>query len=82
MDSSYLVYGFPAVALVIAVVGTAKKAGLPSKWAPPVAMALGLGAGLAISPDVKGIVTGIAIGAAACGTYDLGQKTTNAKGGV
>lgn len=77
-----LVYGFPAVALVIGVVGTATKSGMSTKWAPPLALALGLLAGLAISPDIKGIVTGIVIGAAACGTYDLGKKDIGGKGGV
>ncbi|HWP96426.1 MAG TPA: hypothetical protein VN426_06215 [Syntrophomonadaceae bacterium] len=79
--SSYLVYGIPALAVVIGVVKIAQESGLPSKYAPAASLVSGIGTGVVMAqqngdPIAGGIVAGIVIGCTACGVYDLGKKTT------
>lgn len=78
--TQYLVYGFPAVAVVIALVKIARETGLPSKFAPAVSLSLGIVTGLVMAyqnsdPWLAGAVAGIMVGASSCGLYDLGKKS-------
>ena len=76
MDVSiYLLYGVPVVGLVMALVRLAREVGLPTKYAPALALLLGVIGGIAIAyeggmPYVQGAVIGLVIGAAASGFYD------------
>lgn len=71
-----MIYGVPAVGLVVGLVSAVQKVGVPSKWLPLASMGFGILAGLAISPDViiQGIVIGLGIGLSASGLYDVGKK--------
>lgn len=75
---SILIYGIPAVALVVGLVSAIRKVGLPVKWLPLASLGLGILAGVGIYPsDIKqGVVVGIAIGLGASGLYDVGKKST------
>lgn len=82
--SNCLIYGVPALTLVITVVAMARKVGMPSKYAPAVSIGCGLVAGVVIglTQDVGlggGIVTGVLLGASACGVYDAGRVKTETK---
>ena len=76
------IYGMSAQGITIALVGVAKKAGLPTKWAPVASMGIGVVAGVAAAysmgePLLAGIAAGVLLGASACGVYDLGKTVTN-----
>lgn len=78
--STYAIYGLPALAVVTSIVGIAKRSGLPSKWAPAVSLAVGVGTCVAVAVDqgqslMAGAAVGILLGASACGVYDLGKST-------
>lgn len=71
----YLLYGVPVVGLVMALVRLAREVGLPTKYAPALALVLGVIGGIAIAYEggmayVQGAVIGLVIGAAASGFYD------------
>jgi hypothetical protein len=71
----YLLYGVPVVGLVMALVRLAREVGLPTKYAPALALVLGVIGGIAIAYQqgtdfVQGAVIGLVIGAAASGFYD------------
>ena len=77
--SQYVVYGVPAVALVMGLVKVFREIGLPSKFAPIVSIGLGVISGVTIAFEVgqpysAGIVIGIMIGLSSCGIYDVGKK--------
>lgn len=79
--SQYLIYGVPAVTLVIALVKIARETGLPSKYAPAASLGLGIAAGMVMAhqngdPWMAGIVAGATVGVSACGIYDVGKKAT------
>jgi hypothetical protein len=70
--------GMPASGVIIALVEGAKGAGLPARWAPLVAVLLGVGCGLAghlaaVAPAFGGWVeaagSGVILGLAATGLY-------------
>lgn len=60
------------VGLIMALVEAAKRTGMPTRFAPLLALALGVVAGVfLVSPGdvVQGIVSGIAMGLASVGLY-------------
>jgi len=68
-------------AVVIGVVQVAKQMGLPTKFAPLVAVLFGVIAAIGLSffqATFAVIITGVIIGLSACGLYS-GVKTTVAK---
>ena len=78
MDTQFLVYGLPAITIVIAFVKVLREVGLPTRFAPSVSLAAGLVLGLLIAFDSGqsipyGIIAGVLIGASACGVYDVGK---------
>ena len=81
MDLSiYLIYGIPAIALVIGLVKLVREAGLPSKFAPLVSLIVGIlgGIGVAVTSGqtiLYGVVLGIVFGLSASGIYDIGKKS-------
>ena len=71
----YLLYGVPIVGLIMALVKIAREVGLPTKFAPALALLLGMVGGMAIAYQnglvyVNGAVIGLVIGAASAGFYD------------
>jgi len=73
-----VLYGFPAAGIIIGIVAVAKQAGLATKWAPLLALALGILAGIAVGIDqgvslLQGVITGLVAGLMACGAYDQGK---------
>jgi hypothetical protein len=81
--TTLLIYGTPAVTLIITIVAMARKAfSMPSKFAPALSVVLGLAAGVVIGLTQStvgigmGIVYGIMLGASASGIYDAGKVTT------
>ena len=73
-----LIYGFPAIAIIIAVVKVARELGLATRYAPALSLVLGILCGIGISfeqglPIPAGIVLGVVLGTVACGTYDVGK---------
>ena len=79
MDISALaVGGISIVALIIGLVKVAREMGMPSKFAPALAVLLGVIFGVtaamyASSEVYVGIIGGIAAGLGASGLYDLGK---------
>lgn len=76
------VYGVVVVPLILALVEGCKRAGLPAKYSPLLALVLGLVAGVfLLHPGdlAQGVVVGVAVGLAATGLYS-GSK--NVKEGV
>ncbi|MHB8645878.1 MAG: hypothetical protein ACYDAR_08850 [Thermomicrobiales bacterium] len=78
-----LIAGLPASGIIVALVEGAKRAGLPTRWAPMLAVLLGLACGLlahaaAVAPRVhlwyEAAGAGIALGLSAAGLYS-GTKT-------
>lgn len=79
--TQYVLYGVPAIAVVIALVRVARETGLPAKYAPAMSIGLGMVVGAALAyqagtPLFMGIPAGVALGAMACGIYDVGKKST------
>jgi len=81
MDLSiYLIYGVPALTLVIGLVKLFRETGLPSKYAPLVSLGIGILAGIAVALTngqtiLYGIVLGIIFGLSSSGVYDIGKKS-------
>lgn len=79
MDVSiYLLYGVPVVGLVMALVKIAREGGLPTKYAPALAILLGLLGGVGIAYQngnelISGAVIGLVIGASSAGFYDAAK---------
>lgn len=78
--SQYLIYGIPALALVIGLVKLFREIGLPSKYAPLVSLGIGIlvGIGVALTSGqdiIYGIVLGICFGLSSSGIYDIGKKS-------
>jgi len=79
--SGYLIYGIPALALVIGLVKLFQEVGLPSKYAPLASLGIGILAGIAVALTngqtiLQGIVLGICFGLSSSGIYDIGKKST------
>lgn len=73
-----LIAGLPASGVIVALVEGAKRAGLPVRWAPVLAVLLGLACGLltqaaAVAPRVhiwyEAAGAGVALGLSAAGLY-------------
>jgi hypothetical protein len=74
MDLNPTVYGVASVPAIIGLVEAAKRLGLPSTWAPALAVVLGILAGAAVlagpgQPWIQPVVQGIALGLSAAGLY-------------
>jgi NhaP-type Na+/H+ and K+/H+ antiporter len=79
MAEQIMLYGAPAVLLIIAIVNIFKFAGLPNKYAALVSLLLGLGAGQISAYEfqqsyLQGIVIGAVIGTTAAGTYSVAKS--------
>lgn len=70
------IYDVALIPATMGLVEVAKSAGLPSKYAPIVSLAVGTCLGIATSLDNigRGVIVGIAIGLSASGLYS-GTKT-------
>jgi hypothetical protein len=78
-----VLYGFPLSVLVIGIIAVARYAGMPSIYAPPVALVLGILGGEASqahmlqtggTPDwIFGAISGIALGVLSSGLYSHAQ---------
>ena len=75
-----VIYDVALIPATMGLVDVAKKAGLPSKYAPILSLGIGVALGIATSLDnlQKGIITGIAIGLSASGLYS-GTKALTKK---
>ena len=68
METAYFGVGF--VPLVIGLVEVAKRAGLPSRFAPLLSLFLGVGLMFAVGADIiQATVLGLAVGLSASGLY-------------
>ena len=79
--STIAVGGISIVALIIGLVKVAREMGMPSKFAPALAVLLGVIFGVSAamysaSAVYVGIIGGIAAGLGASGLYDLGKIST------
>lgn len=80
--STYLVGGISIIAIITGLVKVAREVGLPSKFAPALAVLLGMVLGVsaalyAASAVYIGLLGGIAAGLSASGLYDLGKSSTS-----
>lgn len=75
-----VIYDVALIPATMGLVDVAKRAGLPSKYAPILSLGIGVALGIATSLDnlQKGIITGIAIGLSASGLYS-GTKALTKK---
>ncbi len=84
-----LLYGVAIVPAILGLTQVAKQLGIPGKFAPLIAVSLGLLAGLAqaaggapipgANPWISGAITGIALGLAASGLYSGAVVLTPSK---
>ncbi len=83
MVPDLVIAGVPIMALVVGLVEFAKTLGVPTKFAPVLAIVVGCAAGLlvqtmAVYPDiapwVEYAVVGVVIGMAATGLYRVGSR--------
>ena len=81
--SDMVISGIPAIAIIVGVVEYFKSLGLPTRYAPLLAMSLGIVTGLVveavntyptISPWVTAVVSGLAVGMSATGLYKIGSR--------
>lgn len=88
MDTQMLLAGFPVVLIITQLVHIARTVGLPSRFAPMVALVLGIAiavgaraSGVPIAPDwFSTVMDGILYGLAASGIYSGVKTITNAGG--
>jgi hypothetical protein len=69
-------WGVLLTPLIVGLVEVAKRAGLPPRFAPLLALALGMGVvgAVAVRPEASRVlVWGIALGLSACGLYSGGR---------
>lgn len=76
--NQYLLYGIPAITIIIVLVRVAREVGLPSKYAPAASILFGILVGMGMAYEnstswAAGLVIGIMLGATACGIYDAGK---------
>lgn len=64
-----------AIAVIIGLTQVAKKAGVPTKYIPLLAVVLGMGYGLAIEVSLQGLMGGFIAGLSAVGFYRTAEKT-------
>jgi hypothetical protein len=75
------IYGIPIAALIVGLIEVAKKLGLPTRYAPAVAVVFGIVFAVAYKIDtangswLEAVVTGIMVGLTAAGLYS-GSKAT------
>jgi len=85
-----LIVGVPAVVVIIALIELLKVYGLATRWAPVVALGLGVIISVGnelvaiyplVEPWYNALWVGLLLGLVACGLYDVGSKTVlNRKG--
>jgi len=67
------------IAIIIGLVAVAKKLGLESKFAPVLALVLGVGINLVVkylgAETGELVISGIVAGLSSMGLYDVGKKT-------
>jgi len=79
----FSVYGIGIIPVIIALVELFKRAGVPNRWLPLLALALGIVAGfvyLAPGDPAKSVLVGIVMGLSAVGLFS-GVKNTAEGGG-
>ena len=66
--------------ITLAFVEISKGLGLPKKWAPVLAIIVGIGFSFMVGTGniAETIITGCIIGFTACGLWDVGKKTAQA----
>lgn len=70
------IYGLGFVSIIIGLVEVAKRAGLSSRYAPVLAIVLGVLGGFAIKSDpVEAVFFGVAAGLSSCGLYSGARAT-------
>lgn len=77
--ATFAIGGVSVVAVIMGLVKAAREAGLPSKYAPLLSVAIGLIIGItaalyASSAIYIGALGGVAAGLLSCGLYDVGKK--------
>lgn len=78
MELNLTAYGVALIPVIVGVVELLKRIGLPVKWAPLAALALGQAAGLlyvAPGDPLKGVLAGVVLALAAVGLWS-GPKNT------
>lgn len=78
--TTFAIGGISVVAIIMGLVKVAREAGLASKYAPILSVALGVIIGVSAalyssSAVYMGALGGIAVGLLSCGLYDVGKKT-------
>jgi hypothetical protein len=76
-------WGVLLTPLIVGLVEVAKRAGLPSRFAPLLALALGMGVigAVAVRPEASRVLLwGIALGLSACGLYSGGRALMRGEG--
>jgi len=78
----YEIYGYALVPIVTALVEVFKKLGMPVKFAPLLALGIGLFAGIGFNlNDIQfGVIIGVVVGLASCGLYDGIKSVKNFAG--
>src|SRR5579884_1084041 len=83
MTTATLLFGVAVIPAIVGLTQVAKDAGIPSTFAPGIAVVLGILAGLAqlyagTWPWIQAVVLGITFGLSACGLY-AGAKTVGSQ---
>lgn len=68
--NNILFYGLPGVVIIAGLTEAAKRAGLPSKFAPFAAIVVGIALAFTVYAFPQAIVIGVVLGLVASGTYD------------
>lgn len=69
------IYGIALVPLIVGIVEVTKQVGLPTRFAPLLALLLGLGSGFVMHTTSisETLVTGVMVGLSASGLYSAGK---------
>lgn len=79
----FTVYDVALVPIIVALVGVLGKLGVPARWQPLVAVALGLAGGFVyIAPDdpKQAVLVGLVMGLTAIGAYSGTKNTVQKRG--
>jgi len=78
MDTAFVITISVLTALVVGLTEIAKQFGIPTRYAPLLAVGLGIAGTMGLAffePTTQVILTGVAVGLSACGLYDFSKKT-------